>query len=345
MTVLDPANARPRTDLPWLRRRSVRPQVPAPAAVRPSSASVPVLASDVAGTSLDLFGSAAPAAPRVTPPTTPTSTTSLDLSGPATPEVPTTTSLDLRPPAAPGATPLDLSRPAAPPVPAPPTTTSLDLSSPAPADEPTRPARRRPSAENGDVVLGYLPDRVTAERGAVLTAKRPTLALTRVQSGVGALDVHVTVPQSVGDLRLAFAYRLRTGESSVLDAAAGRTLAPSGSRRPVATATSERRQTLRVDLRQVRELDRLLVLAYSATGAALAWAGALTVTTTGGARVDVPLLSAPFAGVLVVMSVLNVDGQLVLRAENELIPGALKNACTAYGFADITWVDARTPLT
>jgi hypothetical protein len=68
-------------------------------------------------------------------------------------------------------------------------------------------------------------------------------------------------------------------------------------------------------------------------------------------RVEVPLevpldaASGPHpAGVLVALSVLAVDGELVLRAENELVPGALRDACTAHGFEEITWVDTQTPL-
>lgn len=296
MTTLDPATVRPRTDLPWLRRRTVRRVPPAQQSSRPATP-----------------------APVLSPPE------------PARPAPPATVTPAARPAAGPAAAS---------------TSTSLDLSTPtvAPA-APARPARPRRSAENGDLVLGYVPDRVTADRAAVLTSTRPTLALTRVQSGVGALVVHAAVPASAADMRLAYAYRLRTGETSVLDASAGRTVAPVGSRRPVAVATSDSKQTLRVDLRQVRELDRLVVLAYSAASGRLTWAGALRVTTTGGARVDVPLQRADGAGVLVALSVLNVDGQLVLRAENALVPGALQDACTTYGFTDIPWVDAHTPLT
>ena len=64
----------------------------------------------------------------------------------------------------------------------------------------------------------------------------------------------------------------------------------------------------------------------------------------GGLRVETPLRHGRSAGVLVALSVLRVGGELVLRAEDELIEGTLRDACTAHGFEQITWVDTRTPL-
>ena len=50
-------------------------------------------------------------------------------------------------------------------------------------------------------------------------------------------------------------------------------------------------------------------------------------------------------GVLVALSVTQVGGELVLRAEDELVHGTFRDACQAYGFTTITWVDPWTPLT
>ena len=60
---------------------------------------------------------------------------------------------------------------------------------------------------------------------------------------------------------------------------------------------------------------------------------------------DVPLDRDPSGGVLVALSVYNVGGQLVLRSERQLVPGTLRDACLAFGFERITWVDPFTPLT
>jgi hypothetical protein len=166
-----------------------------------------------------------------------------------------------------------------------------------------------------------------------------------VQSGVGALTVRAVVPAAVGDLRLAVAYRLTSGESSLLSAARGAPVAPRGSRRPVITGAWEGQETLRVDLRQVTSLERLVVVAYSQSGVPLSWGGALVVQTFGGARIDVALDHPSVAGVLVALSVYAVAGELVLRAEDELLPGGtLRDAAVAYGFDRITWIDPWTAL-
>ncbi|NNH08662.1 hypothetical protein HLB10_16445, partial [Cellulomonas fimi] len=313
---------------------------PAPA---PSAPALSRPAPPAAATSLDLSTPSSPPAPAVA-----AGSTSLDLSTPSRPAggaAPTgSTSLDLTParPAAPaaatGGTSLDLATPARP---ASAGSTSLDLSA-APAATPTAPARRRPSAAAGDLVLGYEPERLPPGGRATLTDDRPTLTLDRLQSGVGVLTLRTAVSDHVGDLRLAAAYTLTTGESSVLDPARGLTSGPVGAARPVLVAGAD---VVRVDLRRVRSLERLVVLAYSASGAELRWGGALLVETAGGARVDVPLDREPAAGVLVALSVTAVAGELVLRAEDELVHGAVRDACQAYGFGRITWVDPWTPLT
>ncbi|MEN0128995.1 MAG: hypothetical protein AAGC49_06105 [Brevundimonas sp.] len=365
----DPARAPARTDLPWLRHRDLR-RAPAPERPRidlvhhgrpaPGSSTVERLTEALA--------------PMPVPPVDAARAVSaLDLSAPtpapahapAQPPAPSvSSSLDLGPTPAPVSSSLDLgSTPAAPRASGP--TTSLDLSSP-PTPRPTtapaaavpprgpaapgspaapatlaRPTRKRTSAANGDAVLGYEPERVVVGRPTVLNRDRPTLALTRVQSGVGALRVSANVSAEVGDLRLAALCRLTSGESVLLDHNRGMTSVPVGSRRPVVQAID---RGFLVDLRQVTRLRRLVIAGFSPTASALAWAGALRVETIGGARVDVPLEHAQAAGSLVALTILNVDGQLVLRAERQLVPGALRDAALAFGFDEMTWVDKWTPL-
>jgi hypothetical protein len=202
-----------------------------------------------------------------------------------------------------------------------------------------------PSAAAGDLVLSHPPVRAFAGSPVVLTREDPTVVLTAVQSGVGALTVEAACSDSVGDLRLAAAYQLRSGRSSVVSHARGMRVAPVDSHRPVILSARDRYETITVDLRQSPELQRLVVLAFSESGTPLHWGGALLVETVGGARVDVPLDREPAAGVLVALSVYNVGGQLVLRNEGELVAGTLRDACLAYGFERITWVDPFTPLT
>ncbi|QHT57678.1 hypothetical protein GXP71_17415 [Cellulomonas sp. H30R-01] len=286
--------------------------------------------------------------------------TSLDLSAPSSAPA-GGTSLDLSPSSSSG-TSLDLPSSARPSAPASASGTSLDLSSPARgssapagasldlsgATTPTaasRPVRPRPSAAAGDLVLGYAPDRLAPGGRASLTDDRPTLTLDRLQSGIGVLTVRAAVSEHIGDLRLAAAYRLATGESSVLDEARGLSVAPVGTSRYVVVAARDHGDVLRLDLRQVRRLERLVVLAFSPSGGTLRWGGALLVETADGGRVDVALDREPASGVLVALSITQVAGELVLRAEDELVHGTFRDACLAYGFTSITWVDPWTPLT
>jgi uncharacterized protein involved in tellurium resistance len=178
----------------------------------------------------------------------------------------------------------------------------------------------------------------------MLTMRQPSVTLTRVQSGVGALTVQAVIADSVGDLRLGCAYQLVSGQSSVIQQASGLRLAPAGSRRPVIIASRERLGPITVDLAQSREVERLIVYAYSESGAVLSWDGTLVVQTYGGARVEVPLRRAPEAGVLVPLSLYNIDGELVLRAEQSFIGGSIREATAAFGFERISWLDDHTPL-
>ncbi|ROS23016.1 hypothetical protein [Cellulomonas sp. PhB150] len=353
----DPTRAPARTDLPWLRHRALRrAPVAAPVKVdlrhagrpapgsrpaQPSAAHAPSGGLDLsrptapAASSLDLSAPARPAAsldlsssaPAAHAPARPSASPSLDLSSPAPPAA----SSRARTPAA----SLDLGSSTAPVAP------SLDLSATGPAPAPAAPARRRPAASRGDAVLGYEPEGVVVGRPTLLSRDRPTIALTRVQSGVGALRVTSAVSQAVGDFRLAAFAHLTTGETVLLDHNRGMTVVPAGTRRPVVQAVD---RGFLVDLRQTPRLARLVVLGFSPTAAHLAWSGALRVETIGGARVDVPLERDPGPGSLVALSVVNVDGRLVLRAERELVPGALREAALAFGFDELTWVDAWTPL-
>lgn len=373
---LGPAGAPPRDDLPWLRRRRLRPDAPVAAAASgrstASSAGATSAPSAPTGTSLDLAGPSTPVVAPARPPAAsssagtsldlstpssastpaPSSGTSLDLSSPArssTPAAGSGTSLDLssagRPSAGSSGTSLDLA-PAGRPGAASSGGTSLDLpGAAAPTATPTRPARPRPSAAAGDLVIGYTSDRLPPGGRVSLTDDRPTLTLDRLQSGIGVLTVRAAVSEHIGDLRLAAAYRLTTGESSVLDEARGLAVAPPGTSRYVVVAARDGGDVLRLDLRQVRRLERLVVLAFSPSGATLRWGGALLVETADGGRVDVALDREPAAGVLVALSVTQVGGELVLRAEDELVHGTFRDACVAYGFTSVTWVDPWTPLT
>jgi hypothetical protein len=324
--MLTPQDAPPRDDLPWLRRRTLRTTVevqapiPAPAPVAPA----PAPAARPSDTSLDLSGPAPVARTAPSRAAAPSSDTSLDLSEPVRAR-PSTTSKPVAP------TP-----PAAPSVPAPPVGPSVPVPSTSPAP------------------LGFRPRRTSPGAPTLLTPQQPTVTLTPVQSGVGGLTVTAATSVGDGDLRLGCAYQLRSGASSLVQPVSGVTVAPAGSRRPVIRASRERFEALHLDLRQVGELDRAIVYLFShydavrvqppGTKAMVPWSGVLSSETFAGARIDVPLRRDPGPGVLVALSIYRVDGELVLRAENELLAGSVRDAVRAFGFETITWIDPTTPL-
>jgi hypothetical protein len=190
--------------------------------------------------------------------------------------------------------------------------------------------------------------RVNAGRRKILTITDPTVTLTPLQSGIGTLRFEAAVSAAAGGLRLACAYQLRSGFSSVLLAGDGTRGAPPDDRCPVLVAGHDHSgrgfPTVAVDLRRSRELRRLAVCAYSESGAAPQWGGTLVVETFGGARVELPLDSLSGGTVAVLSSLYNVRGEFVLRAEMQTLRGDVREACRAYGYDKITWLDGRTPL-
>jgi hypothetical protein len=218
--------------------------------------------------------------------------------------------------------------------------TPIDLTpaSDAPVPVPVSP-RVRPTAP----VVGPGP---RARRGTptILTPKEPVVTLSRVQSGVGVLRIEAACSDAVGDLRLGCAYRLRSGLSSVVRSSGGPGAAPPGSHRPVILGERAQYEQLTVDLVQARDIDRLLVYASPGGGAPVNWGGTLVVTTFGGARLEVPLDRPPSAGVLAVLSLYNIAGEFVLRAELDEVAGTVRDAVQAHGYDRITWLDAATPL-
>jgi uncharacterized protein involved in tellurium resistance len=258
------------------------------------------------------------------------------------PPAPPSASLDLSAPAPPSAS-LDLSAPAAPPRSAAPSaapSTSLDLAGPPAPAAPAAAGPPRPSAPQADV---HKDRRIRAGMQQLLSVKEPTVTLTRVQSGIGQLEIQAVCSPELGDVRLGAAYQLRDGSSSTVQYAGGNRFAPS-TRRPLIVAGRNEYEHLAIDLRQVRDLERIAVYAFSESRAELTWGGTLVLTTFGGARVELPLETLRPGAVAVLMSIYNLDGELVIRAEMETIPGDVREAARAYGYDRITWRDDRSPV-
>jgi uncharacterized protein involved in tellurium resistance len=212
------------------------------------------------------------------------------------------------------------------------------------------PERDRPVPRPGSGVAAVAPPafevaRVRAGTPVVLSPGAPTVTLTRLQSGIGTLTVEAACSPVVGDLRLGCAWELRSGLSSVVQASTGVRTAPPRANRPVIVGDRSDFERLRIDLRQARELNRLIVYAFSESGATLNWGGTLVVTTFGGARIELPLDRPPAASVQVLLSIYPVDGEFVLRAEMEQFAGpSIRPAVDAYDFYRVAWLDPRTPL-
>ncbi|MDQ2751042.1 MAG: hypothetical protein M3Y44_16155 [Actinomycetota bacterium] len=355
--ITDPRFAPRRNDLAYLRRRSrkkLRAAAATPPTREPSAANgQPQVGRTQGGRPdaavADYFSghrptrahspaAAAPAAPAVpaAPPAraaaAAAASSSLDLDGPAVAPPAASSSLDLDSPAPATAAPRPTGR----------SSTSLDLgagAAPASSRSGAPAAPRAPS-----VTRRYPVIRVSAGSRTILSRKAPTVTLTRTQTGIGTLTFEAAVSGEVGDLRMGCAYELRSGLSSTVQLTGGNRLAPSRSRRPVLVAAHERYERISVDLRQSPDIERLAVYAFSESRAQLRWGGTLIVTTFAGAKIEVPLEHLAPGEVAVLLSVYNVNGEFVLRAELETIAGSIREAARAYGYDQISWLDDRTPV-
>ena len=315
-----PSEPGPRGDLVFLRRRCRAAAPVAGSALpnreggAPGGASLGLDGGAPGGASLDLGGE--PAAPVVAPvdlAARPVALggVSLDLDG--EPAVPVVAPVDLAArPVAFGSVSLDLGGEPAAPV-----RTSLDLAAPPPVPDtwPAPPARR-----SGRPVV-----RLAAGRRLQLGPKAPAITLDRLQSAIGLL----TVEAVSGAAALGCAYELTDGRSAYLGSGT------TASRTPFLAV---RRRSVSADLRQVRQLVRLVVIAVFPP--AEPSPGLLVVSTWDGGRLELP--TGGSGRVTVPLSVHNVGGELVLRAEAGEALTSPRAAVEAFGFHRISWLDDFT---
>jgi len=349
--ITDPRFAPKRTDLPWLRRRRLpksaqaTQSTPAGAAAQPPRPARPPapLGDFLAGHSTHSRRDEPAAAP---PPAARSSaSSSLDLDEPASPPPPprptqpaVSSSLDLDEPASPPPPP----RPASPPVQTPPrpsVSSSLDLDETSPP--PSRPAA---APESSPARRRRVDARIKPGERFVMSPTAPTVTLTRLQSGIGTLTIEAAASDEVGDLRLGCAYELANDLQLTMQMTQGNRFAPPHSKRPVLVGGHDRFERVQVDLRQCRGLRRLIVYAFSEKRQPLKWGGTLIVTTFGGGRVEVPMDVLEGGQIAVLMSIYQVRGELVLRAEMQALFGDVRDAARAYGYDRISWLDDRTPV-
>ncbi len=218
------------------------------------------------------------------------------------------------------------------PVAAPPVTTPAAAPAApriAPADRaplPVRPARRAPSG--------------TTTR---LNTAKPTVTLSRLQSGVGVLELALTRAPSAGDLSLGCVLETDRGEEAAVQAMGGHTVAPRGAAAPLVRLDARSSgDVVVIDLGQVRSLRRALVYGYSPSIATLTWDGVITASTFGGARLEIPFDRRAFSGTMAMVTIYNVGGELVLRSEMEEHFGPPETAAVAFGYG-LPWLDGRVP--
>ncbi len=178
----------------------------------------------------------------------------------------------------------------------------------------------------------------------LLSPTEPTCTLSRLQTGIGSLTFDAACSAEVGDLRLGAIYELFSGPCSTVQLAQGNRVAPPNSRRPVILASHERFERVALDLRQCTDVRRLVLYAFSESRKPLAWGGTLITTTFGGGRAELPLDTLQSGDIAVLLSLYNVHGEFVLRAEMQTLFGEAREAARAYGFERITWLDDRTPV-
>jgi uncharacterized protein involved in tellurium resistance len=217
---------------------------------------------------------------------------------------------------------------------------SLDLSTP-PAP-PAAASRAAPSTRHR--VLPVL-DARRAPNGSVtrLGPGSPTVALSRIQSGIGGLEFGLTRAAAAGDLSLGCVYQLDNGFESVVQVLGDVLSGPPGAPLPLLRLKPRPDGvSITFDLRQVPSLRRALLYGYSPLGAAPTWDGIIVTATHGGARIEIPLDHASFDGTMAMVTIYNVEGELVLRSEMEPFSGPPERAAIGFGYA-IPWLDGRRP--
>ncbi len=168
--------------------------------------------------------------------------------------------------------------------------------------------------------------RVANDVAARLTSTAPTVTLTRIQSGTGALDGQVVAPPGVGRLSLGCVVQLDNGATYAVHCIGGQATAPPDEVNPVVRLHPD---SITFDLRRVTALRRSLVYAVI-EASDFAWSGSLLFTTYGGASVEVPFEAQP-ATTIALTSLHNIRGELVLRAEADLQPDP-PTAWRAFGY-------------
>ena len=245
---------------------------------------------------------------------------------------PATPSLDLSP-----APSLDLSVQATPaprptPVPSPPTP-AAPVAAPAAVSRASQRVRPR--------TLPY--PRLQRGSTLVLTAAKPTVTLTRLQSGVGQLRLTLARGSDAGDLAAGLICQTVDGATYVVQRLGDALSTPAAPLPMVRLVSDGGLDTFLVDLRQVTRLRRALLYGYSPSVSVVGWDGVVVAATYDGSRVEAPFDLPPLSGTTALLTVYAVAGELVLRSELEQFAGPPEMAAEAYGY-HYGWLGGRLPV-
>ena len=182
----------------------------------------------------------------------------------------------------------------------------------------------------------HRPPRTKTDAFTVLTPAQPTVVLNRLQSGIGTLAINaVWITPSMPTL------------GTITQLRSGRTIVVATNQMPAktdpATLTDRRDyQRITLDLLRSRWLERMIVLAIMRSPLASDWEGKLVLTTAAQARIEVPIRGPLAPGATVLMSIYNIDGELVLRAEPPTGAASPRDAAASFGFDQIVgWTNAE----
>ena len=205
-------------------------------------------------------------------------------------------------------------------------------------------APSRPAPPERNVRRKRVDVRVKPGERLIMSPTDPTVTLNPLQSGIGTLTIEAAASAEVGDLRLGCAYELESDLEMTMQMTQGNRFAPPHrSARSWSAATSDssacRSTCASAASCAGSSCTRSPRAASRSRGAARS-----STTTFGGGRIEMPLDVLQGGDIAVLMSIYQVRGEFVLRAEMQTMFGDVREACRAYGFEKISWLDDRTPV-
>ncbi|TWE10430.1 hypothetical protein BKA23_2791 [Rudaeicoccus suwonensis] len=179
---------------------------------------------------------------------------------------------------------------------------------------------------------------IGSDERRILTDREPVVHLTRLQSAAGSLEVRVAVA-TPSEVALGFVFETGDRRESVV--LPGLSQQGPDPRSPIFRATTS---GAAINLRRVSDVHRFLLFAVPTRPSKQMPGGTVALTTYAGARLELPLVAGPTFGAQALLTGHVVEGRIVIRAEHDPYSGTLQQICGAYGYTELSWRDAFTPL-